>query len=493
MNLIIKKSLLVLFITLIGFPVISQTQDSLKLEWKKMNASKEVQYDVYNDAKFGMFIHWGAFSELAGKWKGEKIPKLGEWIMFQAQISRAEYKDVCLGFNPTGFDAETWVKLAKEAGMKYIVAMTKHHDGFSMYQSKVSNFNIYDYSAFKRDPIEELYNACKKYNMRLGIYYSHSIDWMDGGDAGYAQLKKKDPTFTDSSGAPLWNPSYGANIWDPSPLSYDDYLENKAKPQMREILKKFPDLIEIWYDYARHMNSQQSFEFYKLAYNIQPKTLINSRVGNGFGDFLVAGDNQIPTSISPDNKAWETPGTLNNTWGYKSYDNDWKSFDEMLFWIVEIASKGGNYLLNVGPDGKGFIPAESIKILKEIGKWMKVNGEAIYGTRRWSTLKEGTTQLEMKSTTEREEKGFNIKFTPQDFWFTQKGNCVYVISLTKPVENMTILKSLVGCQEQIKNIKLLGAEGELKWKVEMNQVLISLPRIKNNLFEHGFVIKVEMK
>ena len=478
-----KRYSIIMFLALLGFPVFSQIQDSLKLEWGKMNASKDAQYEVYNDAKFGMFIHWGAYSELAGTWKGEKIPKLGEWIMYHAQIPRDEYRSVCKGFNPTGFDAETWVKLAKEAGMKYIVAMTKHHDGFSMYHSEVSSFNIYDYTAFKRDPIEELYTACKKYNIRLGLYYSHSIDWMEG-DAGYAQKKQEVPTHSDH---------YGVNLWDPSSISYENYLENKAKPQMREILKKFPDLIEVWYDFSRFMNKQQSFDFYKLAYDIQPKTLINSRVGNDFGDFLVAGDNQIPTTVSPENKAWETPGTLNNTWGYKSYDNDWKSYDEMLYWIVEIASKGGNYLLNVGPDGKGIIPAESVKILKEIGKWMKVNGEAVYGTKSWNTQKEGATLLEMKSTTDREEKGFNLKFTPQDFWFTQKGNYVYVISLTKPLENKTIVKSLLGCQQQIKSIKLLGLDGELKWKVEMNQVLISLQKMRAELFEHGFVLKVEMK
>ena len=478
------KISIILLLNLVCSQVFSQAPDSLKMEWGKMNSSKAARYEQYNEAKFGMFIHWGAYSELAGTWKGEQISKLGEWIMYHAQISRSDYREVCSKFNPTGFDAETWVKLAKEAGMKYIVAMTKHHDGFSMYHSEVSDFNIYDYSAFKRDPIEELYNACKKYNIRLGLYYSHSIDWMDGGDAGYAQKKRAVPSHSDH---------YGTNLWDPSSINYDDYLGNKAKPQMREILKKFPDLIEVWYDFARFMNKEQSFEFYKLAYEIQPKALINSRVGNDFGDFLVAGDNQIPKTISPDIKAWETPGTLNNTWGYKSYDNDWKSFDEMLYWIVEIASKGGNYLLNVGPDGKGIIPVESVRILKEIGKWMKVNGEAIYGTRRWSTLKEGPTLLEMKSTTDREEKGFNLKFTSQDFWFTQKGKTIFVISLIKPIENKTIVKSLFDFQQQIKNIQLLGFEKELKWVLEKNQIVIQLPKIKNDSFEHGFVLKVEMK
>ena len=283
-----------------------------------------------------------------------------------------------------------------------------------------------------------------------------------------------------------------ANNWDPAPVSYKDYIENKAKPQIRELLTRFPDIIEIWYDFPRYMNLQQSFEFYKLAYEIQPKCLINSRVGNDLGDMLTAGDNQIPVNINTRYKTWETPGTLNNTWGYKSYDTDWKSTEEMLFWIVEIASKGGNYLLNVGPDGNGVIPAASVKILKEIGAWMKINGEAIYGTNRWTTLKEGPVTLEMKSTTYRKDHGFETVFTPQDFWFTKKDKYVYTISLALPVNNKVIVKSLYGCREQIKNIKQLGGKSFLKWKVDGENVVIDLPKSKT-ANEHGFVLKIELK
>jgi alpha-L-fucosidase len=317
----------------------------------------------------------------------------------------------------------------------------------------------------------------------MGIYYSHSIDWMDGGDAGAAQYKKIDPNYIDK---------YAANKYDPAPVSYVDYIEKKAKPQMREILKKFPNLVEIWYDYPIKMNFQQSFEFYKLAYEYQPMCLINSRVGNDLGDMLTAGDNQIPTEINSKYKTWETPGTLNNTWGYKSYDNDWKSLNEMMFWIVEIASKGGNYLLNVGPDGNGVIPEASVKILKEIGAWMKINGEAIYGTSRWTTIKEGPTGLEMKSTTYRKEHGFNSVFTSEDFWFTKKDNNVYVISLASPVTNKVSVKSLFNCRQQIKSIKLLGGKGILKWKASGDKVDINLPPVRKTNTP-GFVLKVELK
>jgi alpha-L-fucosidase len=485
-----KKLLMMLFCFAAAFQGFSQEKDKMK-EWEKMSESKTNLYKDYNDLKFGMFIHWGAYSTLGGIWKDKKIPSLGEWIMYEAKIPREEYKEVCKRFNPVGFNAEEWVKLAKEAGMKYIVAMAKHHDGFSMYRSDVTDFNIYDYTPFKRDPIEEIYQACQKYGIRLGLYYSHSIDWMDGGDAGQAQYQKIDPTFIND---------YATNNFDPSPVSYENYIEKKAKPQMREILKKFPNLVEIWYDYPNQMNFQQSFEFYKLAYEVQPKCLINNRVGNDLGDILTAGDNEIPSVNKSEIKPFETPGTLNDTWGYKSYDHHWKSHKEMLFWIAEIASKGGNYLLNVGPDGNGIIPEESAKILKGIGSWMKINGEAVYGTSKWTTLKEGPTKNDMKGRdedgnikTESGEKiNFDFTFTPEDFWFTTKDNCVYVISLSTQVSKTISVKSLFDCQQKIKSIKVLGKEGNLKWKTSADKVDITLP-LNRKTGETGFVLKVELK
>ncbi|MCK9412891.1 MAG: alpha-L-fucosidase [Prolixibacteraceae bacterium] len=468
----------------------SQGRDGLKEDWERMHGTKNSIFKDYNDLKFGMFIHWGVYSKLGGVWKGEKIVSethgnqatLGEWVMYCAHIPRAEYREVAKTFNPVGFNADKWVKLAREAGMRYIVVMPKHHDGFAMYHSEVTDYNIYDITPFKRDPMEEIYNACKKYDIRMGIYYSHSIDWMDGGDAGISQAKRANPQMKDT---------LAANNWDPSPVSYRDYIENKAKPQMRELLTKFPGLIEIWYDFPRYMNREQSFEFYKLAYQYQPLCLINSRVGNDLGDMLTAGDNEIPTVVNGQYKTWETPGTINNTWGYKSYDNDWKSLNEMLFWIAEIASKGGNYLLNVGPDGNGVIPEESVKILKEIGVWMEVNGEAIYGTNRWATAKEGPTSVEMKSTGSRKENGFNCIFTSSDFWYTTKGNSVYVISLVSPEKNKVSVQSLFNYRQQIKGIKLLGSPVSLKWEASGDKVNITLSP-GSNAKTHGFVLKVEL-
>jgi alpha-L-fucosidase len=478
-----KKTFSILIVAVAVFASCTRNHDSMLEEWHKMNASKDALYEKYNDAKFGMFIHWGAYSVPGGIWNGEEIPGLGEWIMYHAQIPRDEYRDLCRQFNPVNFNAEEWVKLAKDAGMKYIVAMAKHHDGFCLYDSKVSDYDIIDQTKFNRDPIAEIYKACKKYDIRMGLYYSHSIDWMDGGDAGLAQRLKIDPEHKDH---------YATNLWDPSTVSFTEYIETKAKPQVREIMTLFPDLIEIWYDFPRWMNERQSFEFYKLAYDLQPGCLVNSRVGNDFGDYLVAGDNQIPEIVDSKYRTWETPGTLNNTWGYKSYDVDWKSTTEILYWIVEIASKGGNYLLNIGPMGDGQIPRESVDLLHAVGRWMQINGEAIYGTVKWDIRREGTTHKQVKSTTHRAKEGFNLKFTSEDLWFTEKDNFIYVICLAAPEDNTVLVESLGGRGDDIKWVKILGYGGELPWEDADSELKVSIHENLEMMLEEGFVLKVAL-
>ncbi len=192
-----KKLLFTATYFLIAFIAYSQDNDTLIKEWTKMHESKSALFEDFNNFKFGMFIHWGIYSKLGGVWDGEHIDAdrsgsqatIGEWIMYSARIPRVKYTGSCKTFNPVGFNAEEWVKVAKNAGMKYIVAMAKHCDGFAMYHSRVSEYNIYDWTPFKRDPIEELYNACQKYDIRMGIYYIHSTDWMDGGDCGIVRAK----------------------------------------------------------------------------------------------------------------------------------------------------------------------------------------------------------------------------------------------------------------------------------------------------------------
>ena len=477
-------------------PMFSQAQkkDAITQEWNKMHQSKGSALKEFNEAKFGMFIHWGVYSQPAGIWKGEKIKGLGEWIMYHAQIPREEYKNMCRSFNPVKFNAEEWVKAAKMAGMKYIVAMPKHHDGFAMYDSKVTKYDIIDATPFGRDPMAELYNACQKYGIKFSIYYSHATDWMDGGDAGVADYLGSHPEEKQKSQSDSWQ-TWPSNTWDPAPVSFAEYLEKKSKPQVKELLQKFPNMQEIWYDVPQRMTQKQSFEFYKLVYDIQPSCLINSRVGNDLGDFWIPGDNKIPEGKEAKDTYWETPGTLNNTWGYKSYDVDWKSTEELVYWITEITSKGGNYLLNVGPTAEGVFPKESLMQLKTIGEWMSVNGESVYGTTKWIVNHEGPANLSMKGTDDREKQGFSSNFTPEDFWFSAKGNSLYVTSLKWPEGKQILVKSIAQLPEgktmRIQTVQMLGCNNKLFWKVGKKGLEVELPSYKPN--PNGYVIKITCK
>jgi len=484
-----KKILLLFLGVIMTVQVFPQNHkgDQMAKEWDKMHQSKEQSLKNFNDNKFGMFIHWGLYSLPAGMWNGEKIDGIGEWIMFRAQIPREEYKKLCNSFNPVKFNADKWVKAAKMAGMKYIVAMPKHHDGFAMYDSKVTDYNIVDATPFGRDPMAELYKACQKYGIKFSIYYSHSTDWMDGGDAGYADYYKLHPLEKPKSGQRMGS----ANTWDPSPVSFTEYLETKSKPQMKELLKKFPGMQEIWFDVPGHMTKQESFDFYKLVYDIQPNCLIDSRIGNDFGDYWIPGDNYIPKGKVSENTYWETPGTMNNTWGYKSYDLDWKSTKELIFWITEIASKGGNYLLNVGPTAEGVFPEESIERLKEVGKWMSVNGESVYGTKKWMVSHEGPVNMSMGGTSAREKYGFKDNFTPEDFWFTSKDNNVYVTCLKWPETSKIIVKSIAKVKNKVQSVEMLGNKETILWKTGLDGLNVTLPSGKPG--PNGYVLKIVLK
>ncbi len=464
--------------------------------WTGMNASKKESLEWFNEAKFGMFIHWGLYSIPAGVWEGKRIeeyrcPCVAEWIQHAAEIPREEYRQLMHRFNPVEFDADRWAQLAVDAGMKYIILTSKHHDGFALFDSKVSDFDIMG-TPFKRDIVAELSKACKDQGIKLCLYYSHNVDWMDGNDCNYHWFYDynegvwPDDFHPNMAGRKIT--TMGANLWDPSPNSFDEYLMQKAYPQVKEILQNYPDLGLIWYDMSRYMTREQSFKFYQLAYRYQPKALVNDRVGSGLGDYAIPGDNKIPADDEQMNKPWETVGTMNNSWGFKSYDHDWKSTYELLYWIIEIASKGGNYVLNVGPKSDGTFPDECITRLNEIGRWMQTNGEAIYGTGRWGITREGPTTLVMDGTRAREAEGFKTKFTPGDIWFTSKGDKVYAMALEVADQKEVLIRSFAG--RKVDQVRLLGVEKPLKWESKTEGLWVKLPEGSKDGLGYALEIKL---
>ncbi|MFH1731750.1 MAG: alpha-L-fucosidase, partial [Planctomycetota bacterium] len=308
----------------------------------------------WREARFGMFIHWGVYSVPAGTWKGKRIGGIGEWIMNSARVPANEYELLAEKFNPVKFDADAWVRLAKDAGMKYIVITSKHHDGFAMYHSKASKYNIVDATPFGRDPLKELAAACERRGVKLGFYYSHAQDWHHPGGAG--------------------------NSWDKTMkrVSMEEYIRAKAAPQVREILSNYGPIAIMWWDTPANMNRERA-DMLRPLLKLQPGIISNNRLGGGYpGDFGTP-EQHIPATGST-GRDWETCMTMNGTWGYKSYDHGWKPTATLVRNLVDIASKGGNYLLNVGPTALGEIPQPSIERLREMGAWLEVNGESVYAT-----------------------------------------------------------------------------------------------------------------
>lgn len=313
----------------------------------------------FKQAKFGMMIHWGLYSLPAGEWRGKRMVDIGEWAQAYFRIPNAEYHQLAGIFNPILYNAEEWVKLAKDAGMQYMVFTSKHHEGFAMYHSKVSKFNIVDATPFGRDVLAELAEACYKHDMKLGLYYSQDIDWSEPNGGGYKNGK------TWCGGKAYWT-----NNWDfpdDEHKNYTQCFEDKIKPQVKEILTNYGDLCLIWFDTPGTISPEQSEELFQLVKHYQPDCLVNSRIGNGRGDYGSAGDNEIPEDDKGD-MLYETPATLNDTWGYKSFDNNWKDAGTVKQIKNHLNERGINYLLNVGPDYLGRIPGPAIDILREVGR-----------------------------------------------------------------------------------------------------------------------------
>jgi alpha-L-fucosidase len=401
-----KSSLVVICLLSLGALAIPYAQTPAP---RPPDPAREKRLEWFREAKYGLFIHWGLYAIPAGEWQGKRSLGLGEWIMNRAKIPVGDYEKLASEFNPVKFKPDEWVQLAQDAGMKYIVITSKHHDGFAMFKSKVSAYNIVDATPFKRDAIKELADACAKRGMRLGFYYSQSQDWHEKDGAG--------------------------NTWDFGPdqaadgkelKNYDAYLRRKAEPQVRELLTGYGPVALVWFDTPRMMTAERGQRFADIVRSLQPNTLIDGRLGTE-GDYRSTGDNVVPPDASTE--AWETPATINDTWGFRKDDTNWKSPGQITFKLVDIVSKGGNYLLNVGPTAEGVIPQASQDILRTVGRWLKVNGEAVYGA---GASPFGGEFGEYTSRGGKDVRGQRL-FLPQTEWrVTTKPGKLYITFFSEP-------------------------------------------------------------
>jgi len=309
----------------------------------------------FSDARYGLFIHWGLYAQPAGVWQGKRYYGISEWLMKRAKIPAADYAGIARNFNPTAFDARAWVRFAKAAGFKYIVITSKHHDGFAMFGSKASDFNIVDRTPFGRDPLKELAAAAKAEGMPLGFYYSQYQDWHERDAAG--------------------------NDWDfrPEERNFKRYQTGKAEPQIEELLKGYGDVAILWFDTPQDISRDAAQAFYDKVKALQPRTLVSSRIGHGLGDYDNYRDAEVPQKVVS-GKPWEALFTVGDSWGYSALDRNPKSTTDLIRTLATVAGRGGNMILNIGPDATGRLPAIVAEPMREVGAWLAANGDSIYGT-----------------------------------------------------------------------------------------------------------------
>jgi len=321
---------------------------------KDLSEERDARMAWWRDAKFGMFVHWGIYSVVGGEYNGQKLPNSAEWMMNRGKIPIAEYRKYAEQFNPTKFDADAFVSLAKKAGMKYIVITAKHHDGFSMFGSNATDYNVVDATPFKRDIMKELSEACQKQGIRLGFYYSQAQDWHHPGGMG--------------------------NNWDKTikRVSNDEYVREKAFPEAKQLLTEYGPISIFWWDTPRKMSKEALDSLYSTRF-LQPGLITNDRLGDGYPGDHKTFERHIPPA-GPTDQDWEVCMPISGSWGYKRGDNDFKSVRTLIRNFADIASKGGNYLLNISPTGEGTLLPQAIERLHAIGAWMKTNSESIYGT-----------------------------------------------------------------------------------------------------------------
>ena len=405
---------------------------------------RDARMGWWRDAKFGMFIHWGVYSVPAGFYKDKPVPGIGEWIMNKGKIPMAEYQQFAKEFNPVKYDAEAWVKLAKDAGMKYIVITTKHHDGFALFDSKANDWNVVKATPYGKDLIQPLAEACRKHGIKLGFYYSQAQDWNNGGSASGGK----------------WDKAQEHDM--------DDYIDKVAVPQVKELLSNFGEFPSVlWWDTPTGMNTNRAQKLHDVVRERRPDLIQNNRLGGGLKGDTETPEQKIPARGFP-GRDWETCMTMNDPWGFKSDDHKWKSTQTIIRQLCDIASKGGNYLLNVGPTSEGLIPQPSIERLAAVGQWMKVNSEAIYGT---TATPFGSEFGEAVKTKDGYGKDTLVS-SANDWRATSKPGKIYAIIFNWPTNGIFELPPIAS---KVTGAHLLAGKETVKFKQTDAGVSISLP------------------
>lgn len=429
--------------------------------------TKDQRMEWWREARFGMFIHWGVYAQLAGVYNGHEQQHGGaEWIMNRMKIPVKDYQSYAKKFNPVKFDADLWVRTAKQAGMKYIIITAKHHDGFAMFKSKASKWNIVDATPYGKDILKMLSEACKKYNMKLGFYYSQAQDWNNPGGAASRKLTSEGWPNPDSAKIDAYTKSHNGH-WDSlqTTATFEQYIDRVAVPQVKELLSNYGNVAVLWWDTPTNMTDEAAKKLQALL-KLQPAIITNDRLKRpNFPGDTKTPEQKIPNISQLDGKDWETCMTMNGTWGYRTSDHKWKSTETLIHNLCDIASKGGNYLLNVGPKPDGTFPEASVTRLKEIGEWMKVNSEAIYDTKA-SPL----APFDWGRCTRKDEKGKTVLYLSVFNW---------------PSQGRILLP---GLSAKVIGSELLATKKSLSAKNTMDGVLIDVPAIAPD--KYASVIKL---